>query len=154
MTKAKTIGKVKDEGLERSLILNATISKSFYTVSTRKGIATWWTPLIRGHLGAGKEFELGFAGLDETIRIRVDIAREPDLVAWTILEHSGLPEWTDTKVRFALSISEPDKTVLNFCHHGLVPKLQCYSDCRSGWEHFLHSLADVAAGGSGSPFGG
>jgi uncharacterized protein YndB with AHSA1/START domain len=153
MKKAKDIGQMDGEGLERSLVLSATIAKAFQTVATRKGIASWWTPIVRGEVAEGKEFELGFKGLEETIRIRVDASREPKLVSWTIVEHSGLHEWDGTKVKFAFITSDANKTILKFCHVGLVPKLQCYSDCRSGWEHFLGSLADVAGGGGGSPCG-
>lgn len=40
-----------------------------------------------------------------------------------------------------------------FRHEGLSPRLDCYDDCRLGWEHFLSSLAVFVAHGRGRPFG-
>jgi hypothetical protein len=42
-------------------------------------------------------------------------------------------EWKDTRLRF--EITEGKKlTQINFTHFGLVPGLECYSDCNAGWN--------------------
>lgn len=142
-----------EDGLEMRLVLAAPISTSFDAISTREGIAAWWTPMVRGRVTPGKTFELGFAGMDEIIRIHVEEAKRPNLIVWAIREHSGLPEWNGTRVSFTLSESGTNKTTLEFFHRGLHPQLGCYSDCHAGWEHFLKSLANVASGKRGLPFG-
>jgi uncharacterized protein YndB with AHSA1/START domain len=154
MIKTKKPQKGSARGLSRTFSIDAPVAGSFDAIATRNGIAAWWTPLISGVVAQGKEFQLGFEGLDEFIQIRVDEARKPKIVRWTVLEHSGLPEWNSTSITFALIELGPRKTSLDFRHDGLVPQLACYSECRAGWDHFLDSLANVAAGGQGTPFGG
>jgi uncharacterized protein YndB with AHSA1/START domain len=153
MMKLKSPQKESVRGLSRTITINAPVADLFDAIATRNGIAAWWTPLISGTVGLRKEFQLGFEGLDEIIRIRVDEARNPKIVRWTVREHSGLPEWNGTSIAFALTKLEARKTTLHFQHNGLVPQLACYRDCRAGWDHFLDSLASVAAGSPGSPFG-
>jgi uncharacterized protein YndB with AHSA1/START domain len=152
MTTSRSQQKESARGLSLSLTFDAPVADSFDAIATQKGIAAWWTPLVRGAVAQGREFQLGFKGLDETIRIRVDESRKPQIVRWTVLEHSGLPEWNGTSIVFALTELVAQKTTLHFRHNGLLPQLDCYSDCRAGWNHFLGSLAKVAAGSPGSPF--
>jgi uncharacterized protein YndB with AHSA1/START domain len=151
--KIKSPQQLSEKGLSRTITINAPVADLFDAIATRDGIAAWWTPLISGTVGLRREFQLGFEGLDEIIRIRVDEARKPQIVRWTVLEHSGLPEWNGTSIAFALANSGARKTTLHFQHNGLRPQLACYDDCRAGWDHFLDSLASVAAGNPGSPFG-
>jgi uncharacterized protein YndB with AHSA1/START domain len=153
MMKIRSPQKESARGLSRTITINAPVADLYDAIATRNGIAAWWTPLISGTVGLRKEFQLGFEGLDEIIRIRVDEARKPQIVRWTVHEHSGLPEWNGTSIAFALTGSGARKTTLRFRHNGLVPQLACYGDCSAGWDHFLDSLANVAAGGLGSPFG-
>jgi uncharacterized protein YndB with AHSA1/START domain len=142
------------DGLSLTLTINASAADTFDAIATRGGIAAWWTPLVSRADAQGHELQLGFEGLDEVIRIRVDEAKRPRVVRWTVIRHTGLPDWNGTNIAFHLSELGPRRTVLKFRHNGLVPRLACYGDCRSGWKHFLESLANVAAGRPGSPYGG
>jgi hypothetical protein len=84
--------------------------------------------------------------------MRVDEAAEPELVVWTCLENSGHPEWEGTRIIFELDDNEHEASLLRFRHEGLIPRLDCYLVCESGWDHFLVSIADYAETGQGSPF--
>jgi hypothetical protein len=46
-------------------------------------------------------------------------------------------EWTNTKIIFEIA-SKEDKTVLHFTHDGLVPGLECYSECKQGWNMIIN----------------
>jgi uncharacterized protein YndB with AHSA1/START domain len=140
-------------GLSLTLTIDASATDTFEAIATRSGIAAWWTSLVSGTGTPGNEFQLGFEGLEEIIRIRVDEAKRPRMVRWTVLRHTGLPDWDGTNIAFDLSELGPRRTILQFRHNGLVPQLACYGDCRAGWSHFLDSLANVAAGRPGSPYG-
>jgi uncharacterized protein YndB with AHSA1/START domain len=153
MTKSAIAKKGNDRSLSIIFRIDAPVAETFDAIATRKGIASWWTPLVSRTVAPGKEFQLGFEGLDEKIRIRMDEAKRPQTVRWTVLIHSGLPEWNGSRITFDLMRSGPRKTIARFRHHGLVPQLACYGDCRAGWYHFLDSLANVAMGRPGSPFG-
>lgn len=124
----------------------------FDALTTRSGLAGWWTPLVSGTPSPGGQIELGFAGVDETIVMRVDHAQPPSNVTWTCLEHTGHPEWQGTTIVFELSHVNPDAGLLRFHHIGLHPALACYETCEAGWDHFLASLLSYAQSGKGSPF--
>ena len=40
---------------------------------------------------------------------------------------------------------------LRFRHEGLTPKLECFADCKSGWDHFIPSLAAYVETGRDNP---
>ncbi|HSU98286.1 MAG TPA: SRPBCC domain-containing protein [Gemmatimonadaceae bacterium] len=124
----------------------------FRALTTPRGIAGWWTHLVTGAFTERGVIRLEFDGMDEHIDLRQDALQPNRLVEWTCLEHSSLPEWRETTMRFMLEPSDANATDLNFEHDGLSPELKCYNDCRRGWDHFLHSLSDFAERGSGSPF--
>jgi hypothetical protein len=35
----------------------------------------------------------------------------------------------------------------------LSPKLDCFNDCKLGWDHFLASIVALVENGKGMPFG-
>jgi hypothetical protein len=74
-------------------------------------------------------------------------------VQWTCLEHTGLDEWAGTTLTFELTARRANECQLRFQHVGLTPKLVCFEDCESGWEHFLASLVGHVERGEGAPFG-
>lgn len=48
-------------------------------------------------------------------------------------------EWIDTKLIFEIT-NEGDKTKVWFTHEGLVPKIECYSDCSNAWEQLVQQI--------------
>jgi hypothetical protein len=63
-------------------------------------------------------------------------------VVWLVIDskidwiENNKEEWTNTKMIFEIS-PKGDKTVLHFTHEGLVPELECYSDCELGWNMII-----------------
>jgi uncharacterized protein YndB with AHSA1/START domain/ketosteroid isomerase-like protein len=139
-------------GYWAEISLGAPRQRVFDALTTLEGLAGWWASTARGSGSVGGQFELGFAGLDEKITMRVDAALISGSVAWTCLGHTGLPDWDGTKIIFTLADHDGDTTELSFRHVGLVPALECYDQCRAGWEQFLSSLRSYAEQGQGSPF--
>lgn len=45
-------------------------------------------------------------------------------------------EWNNTEVVFEIS-SENNKTKIDFTHIGLVPGVECYNDCETGWNGYV-----------------
>jgi uncharacterized protein YndB with AHSA1/START domain len=136
----------------RDLEIAAPRKTVFAALTTLEGLAGWWTPLVSGDDGSLGQVTFGFAGLDETIVMRVDEAAEPKFVAWTCLEHSGHPEWEGTRIIFELYDDEHETSLLRFRHEGLIPRLDCYLVCESGWDRFLASIAGYVETGQGRPF--
>ena len=140
------------DGYRQEMLIAAPPPQVFDALASLDGLVGWWASSARGSASAGGRFELGFAGLEETMTMRVDVAQPAATVGWTCLEHTGLPDWEGTKIVFDLSDRDPDHTALSFRHEGLVPDLECYEQCHSGWEHFLASLRSFVEQGRGDPF--
>jgi uncharacterized protein YndB with AHSA1/START domain/limonene-1,2-epoxide hydrolase len=142
------------DGYEAEIAIEAPRRRVFEALTTLEGLAGWWASSATGSGSPGANFELGFAGLDETITWRVDTVVAPSSAMWTCLRHTGLPDWDGTKIVFELREHDAALTVLKFRHIGLVPELECYEQCHAGWEHFLPSLRAYAERGQGTPFAG
>ncbi|MBC7451096.1 MAG: SRPBCC domain-containing protein, partial [Cytophagales bacterium] len=60
-------------------------------------------------------------------------------------------EWTNTTVHFEIS-KQDTNTQINFTHVGLVPEVECYTDCTKGWDYFIKgSLFKLLTEGKGTP---
>jgi uncharacterized protein YndB with AHSA1/START domain len=132
----------------RQLTIRAARERVFDAVGTLDGPRHWWTTIVTGSAAAGGELRFGFAGLDEQIVMRVDVARPPAAVGWSCTAHTRDGEWTGTKVRFELADRGPQACELGFQHTGIAPQVVA-----AGWDHFLASLAAYAEHGKGSPYG-
>ena len=144
---------VSPKGYQSRLRINAGSGEVFRALSTRKGLQGWWTTLVKGEFVKGGKIRFEFEGLDEHIVMQVDETKKSSEVVWTCLEHTSLPEWDGTKIHFDLKETAKNSCELDFAHIGLVPKLTCYQDCKSGWDYFLSSLVDYVESGKGQPYG-
>ena len=60
-------------------------------------------------------------------------------------------EWNGTEVVFKL-LEGKKSTQIDFTHVGLVPGVECYKDCETGWtEHITVSLVNFINKGKGMP---
>jgi uncharacterized protein YndB with AHSA1/START domain len=137
-----------------TLAVDASAASVYRALTTAEGIAAWWTRSVEGEPAApGGIVELGFGGLDERIVLEVVEAEPEREVVWRCAEHGGHAEWAGTTISFTLVATGDEASVVRLFHAGLRPTLTCFDACRRGWEHFAPSLAAVASGGVGSPFG-
>ncbi|HTA84442.1 MAG TPA: SRPBCC domain-containing protein [Bacteroidia bacterium] len=60
-------------------------------------------------------------------------------------------EWNGTDVVFELT-KKGNLTQIDFTHIGLIPGVECYNDCETGWNgHLKNSLKELLTTGKGSP---
>jgi uncharacterized protein YndB with AHSA1/START domain len=126
---------------------HASSQTTFRALTTLEGLRGWWTPEVTGQPKVGHELDFHFAGVEESIRMRVDAAEPSHSLTWTCLEHSGAPEWSGSTVSFYLRADGHDRCTITLKHHGVPHEL-----VNPGWQHFLTSLADYAATGTGNPY--
>jgi hypothetical protein len=50
-------------------------------------------------------------------------------------------EWIGTKICFEIT-NKASKTIVQFTHQGLIPKIECYKDCSSAWTRYLENLSE------------
>jgi uncharacterized protein YndB with AHSA1/START domain len=132
------------------LVVNASRSEVFRTLSTIEGLRGWWTLDVTGSPEAGGELRFGFN--DHAIFMRV-VRADEDVVEWQCREHENLPEWAGTTVRFELFDRPGPSTRVLFHHVGLAPSCDCYEQCAHGWDFFMPSIAAAAEANDGAPWG-
>jgi uncharacterized protein YndB with AHSA1/START domain len=133
------------------LTLQASVDDVFEALTTLEALSEWWTPAEGSGLAGG---ELTFTfGPGSTAVMRVDSAERGVGVVWTTIA-CMMDDWVGTSIHFDLTPSPAGGTELEFRHVGLTPRLECYYDCKSGWDHFIPtSLRDYVEMGAGHPNG-
>jgi uncharacterized protein YndB with AHSA1/START domain len=145
--------KAPETSYTSELRIDAPRSEVFTALTTPDGLTGWWSTSAEGSCAEGQTMVVGFAGVDETISFRTDGNVESARLVWTCIQHTGLPDWEGTEILFTLSPAGECGTKVNFIHRGLVPALECFDQCRRGWDSFLSSLVSFVEDGRGAPFG-
>lgn len=137
-----------DADYTADLTLDASPDTVFDALTTTEGLTAWWTPTTGNGL-AGGELTFHFSP-DAQAVMRVDSAERGVGVRWTNIA-CQVEDWIGTGVHFDLEPLPSGGTRLHFRHAGLTPQLVCFEDCRSGWDHFIPSLAAYTETGTGHP---
>ncbi len=120
-------------------------------------VPNWWSKDFEGSCSnMNDQFTIHHPGQHYSKQRVTEVMPGKKLV-WLVTE-SEMPwlqknrqEWTDTKMIFELSESG-DKTMLRFTHFGLVPKMECYSLCKTGWTMVVNDwLPHLISHGTASP---
>lgn len=136
-----------DQDYESQLTLTASPDAVFDALTTTDGLAAWWTPVTGGGLTGG-ELTFDF-GAGQAV-MRVDAAERGVGVRWTNVA-CHVEDWVGTTLHFDIEALPNGGTELRFRHAGLTPRLECFSDCKSGWDHFIPSLGAYVETGVGNP---
>ena len=137
-----------DQDYESQLTLEASADAVFDALTTVEGLAAWWTPVTGDGL-AGGELTFSF-GPEAQAVMRVDAAERGVGVSWTSVA-CVQEDWVGTTLHFDLGAAPEGGTELHFRHAGLTPRLECFTDCKSGWDHFIPSLRAYVETGVGNP---
>lgn len=146
-----------DLGFCAALFIEAPAAKVYEALTTSDGLQGWWTETCE--IGT-TEGGLSTFRFDDTWKtMRIDKLAPSSEVRWHCmdssidLEHgSTSSEWIGTDFIFQLKSLSDQTTALRFQHVGLLPELDCYSDCFRGWTRFLGSLKQYVETGTGAPF--
>jgi hypothetical protein len=119
-------------------------------------VGAWWTGQVEGRADElGAEFSYRHPPQHYSLQ-RVD-GLEPDRrVVWRVTDShlSFAPhpeEWTGTEIVFDI-VPTADGTELRFTHVGLVPQVECFGACSTGWLHYINgSLRSLVTTGEGLP---
>lgn len=155
MTTATKDRKVQD--YTKTIVIAAPAERIYGALATLPGLRGWWTTDVRGTTSVGGEVRFGFAAADEWIVLRVDRSEPDEVVEWSCTGRrfggkDGDAEWIGTRILFRIADRGDGRSEIDFRHLGLVPTLECYQDCRRGWDHFLASLKAYVETGKGRPF--
>lgn len=118
-------------------------------------VADWWTAKITGpsnKVGDAFNINWGETWLDISV-----VELEPGKrVAWLVIDCNlgfiqNKKEWKDTRIVFDIT-SNGAETKVKMTHFGLVPSVECYGACETGWNFYiLESLQNLLHENQGFP---
>jgi uncharacterized protein YndB with AHSA1/START domain len=147
-----------EEDFTLTLEMTAPPSAVYAALTTKSGIASWWTRDCEVEERVGGLVAVRFPKHDFSATMTVTRLEPDRLLEWTCIAcshpassgYADRADWVGTRLRFELTPSGQG-TRLVFTHKGLLP-LECRESCIAGWTHFLgESLRDLLAAGSGMP---
>ena len=125
----------------KAIHLRAPIQSIFAMIATLEGIRAWWEGSVTGNASEQGSLRFSLPDSDDYTQIRVDGVTFPSDVAWSVIEDSGFGgEWMGTNILFHLDEDVDGSCVLTLHHDGLTPALDCFIDCRSGWDRHLEGI--------------
>jgi hypothetical protein len=117
-------------------------------------VRSWWTGEVEGSTDdVGAEFTYRHPPQHYS-RQRVTELEPGRRVVWQVIDSNlsfvSVPdEWTGSEIVFDIAAVDGG-TELRFTHVGLVPDVECYGACSTGWRHYvsgsLHSLITTGRG--------
>ena len=123
-----------------------------------KGIADvqhWWAKNFEGSAArAGDAFTVRFGPTFVTFLIAEMVPGRK--AVWEVTDcflhwQQDKTEWKHTKCVWELELSDGGVQI-NFTHVGLTPEVECYENCRKGWDqHIKGSLLSLLVNGKGMP---
>jgi uncharacterized protein YndB with AHSA1/START domain len=129
------------------IAVKASPNATYEALSTREGLARWWTADTRGQSQVGGVIQFRFGprgGFDMKV-----LELEPDQrVLWQVVD--GPTDWIGTKVSFELQ-QDQDFTSVLFKHQGWKEPVEFMHHCSTKWGSYLMSLKSLVETGEGAP---
>ena len=125
--------------------IKSSLDDVYKALSTREGLADWWTHDTQGESDVGEVLQFRFVngGIDMKV-----LELEPaNRVLWQVVD--GPQEWIDTKVSFELK-RDGDWTIVLFEHQGWKEPVEFMHHCSTKWGVFLMSLKSLVETGKGA----
>ncbi|MNE56834.1 hypothetical protein D3C80_1517700 [compost metagenome] len=133
--------------LHRIGIKSSSIDDVYRALTTREGLAGWWTSNTKGEgdkVGNIIEFRFGAGGFD----MKVTDLNMPDHVEWTVV--AGPDEWVGTTIIWDLK-QDGDYIIVLFKHLNWKEPIEFMHHCSTKWAIFLMSLKSLLETGKGTP---
>jgi len=128
---------MKQENYRSSIHADISPKEAFDSINYVSG---WWTENIEGN--SEKLDDVFTVHFGETFVIFKIIESVPyKKIAWLVTD-CHLPwlkdkkEWSNTTVSWEIS-TENNLTKIDMTHIGLVPDIECYTNCEKGWNHYI-----------------
>jgi len=129
-----------------SVGITAPRDEVYRALTTRDGLAAWWTHDTNGDgtAGGALEFRFGPGGFD----MKVLEAQPAERVRWEVVD--GPPEWIGTRISWDLSTKD-DFTMIMFAHRGWREPVAFMHHCSTKWATYLMSMKSLLETGKGAP---
>lgn len=118
-------------------------------------VSAWWATDFQGRAEKpGDIFTVTFGQTFVTFTITEAIPGEK--VSWLVQDCNlhwlkDKKEWNGTSIEWVIS-SQNGLTQVDMTHIGLVPGIECFDNCQTGWNHFIQeSLSKLLTEKKGLP---
>jgi len=136
-----------------SLTVDAAAHDVFNSINN---VAAWWTDDLKGNSQKLNDvFTVQFADMHVSTQKIIEVIPDKRIV-WLVTDSTlsfikDKSEWTNTTIIFDIT-HRNNQTHIQFTHRGLVPDIECYTDCTKGWEYYIKgSLFKLITEGKGTP---
>jgi len=131
--------------------IKAPAQRVYQALTTREGLAAWWTTRTEGDGQPGSVFQFHFSndGVDiGSMAMKVLELHPSTQVQWEAV--GGPQEWIGTRINWALR-QEGDQCIVLFKHQGWKEPVEFMHHCSTKWATFLMSLKSLVETGKGAP---
>lgn len=143
---------MENQNYHRVITSALTAKETFDSINN---LPLWWTEDFDGTAQTqGDTFTVRFGDIFKTFMVTESIPGQK--IVWQVTDCympwlSNKHEWTGTNIIW--EISTVNNTIqVKMTHIGLVPEVECYSDCEKGWNYYLNeSLAKLLNGEKAKP---
>ena len=131
--------------------IKSSLDEVYKALSTRKGLAAWWTNSTQGEskVGGALQFRFSAGGVEigamEMKVLELDPAKR---VLWQVVD--GPEEWIGTRISWELK-QDGDYSIVLFKHQGWKEPVEFMHHCSTKWAIFLMSLKSLVETGKGTP---
>lgn len=155
--------------IHHELIIGVPAEKVYNAITSREGLAGWWTPetTAKAEVGSIARFPFGDTYFKE---MKITALKPFEYVKWVCI--AGADEWIGTTLSFELEASDKrmmlkshpetgdqvrqnnsnDVTLLVLQHDGWKEESSMYAECNYTWGQFLRSLKLYCETGEGRPW--
>jgi hypothetical protein len=131
-------------------IKSSSLNDVYMALTTREGLAGWWTNDTQGasKVGGVLQFRFNLKESAGAIDMKVLELHPAKSVLWQVA--AGPEEWIGTTVSWELR-QEGDWTIVLFKHQGWKEAVEFMHHCSTKWAVFLLSLKSLLETGKGAP---
>jgi hypothetical protein len=144
---------MQKQNYHASLVVKATAKDAFKYINS---VSKWWTTNLEGNAQKlNDEFTVRFDEMHVSTQKLIEVIADKKVV-WLVTDSKlnfvkEKREWTNTKIVFEIE-EMGSNTQIHFTHFGLVPEIECYTDCAKGWDYYIKgSLFKLVSEGKGTP---
>lgn len=131
------------------ITIAADAASVYRALTTREGLAAWWTPDVEAEPHEGSTAVFGFGNRSTVFRmnvVKLDANRE---VQW-ICESDALPDWHGTRVCWEI-MPGVSNCAVRFTHSGFSSPNEIFRACNTDWGWLMHALMDTLEGRGQGP---
>jgi len=134
--------------IKHLLIIKGSPEKVYSAITTKSGIASWWTDEteIGNNVGEINVFDFGERYHNEMKIINLIPEKR---VEWECIV--GDKEWIGTKFIFEIEENE-NGSALKFAHANWGEETDFFASCNYQWGYYMTSLKQYCETGFGTPF--